>query len=503
MRRITSMHLDVVTRMPEPCDEDCLFISYLHEGHIRTLNRPTLHQRYSKKYTQLSIMINPYESKDLPDDIVKSIHDFQTKINALDLEQNRKKIVNLIKFTIFQLNETIQGWNTNHDPEDKVRLNLTIAFVYGDHLIMFNFGNNHIYIYREGDLATFKGSRLDNEKHFSLKTGRQGKMEYILFEKQVPPIGDVDFKSEQIMTLFKITHRLLKGDMLALIAAGSIDTNAFRVNVNLFEQAVERHQLNRLIKESIISHDNGYAWITMTFDEVREFRQTVRYTLFRTFKGLLSFTLLLLTLIAPTIYNQQIVIDQTPVRAFDTPPTTGYVTILDSGQEDEDFDLLPEISGTPPSSGTVINQDEHDSHNNGQFNINKIFPALMNSGSYENLASYYSHFISNDTNRAILDRKKLIEEISIDYYDTISHSPLIEALNPLIDYEYIASHDVALPVFLEPYDDQIALVEISYKYYGSTDHTDYLMGVNGLDTEDIPYKKDILVPPLYIYPQQQ
>ncbi len=84
----------------------------------------------------------------------------------------------------FQLNETIQSWNSSHDPDDKVRLNLTIAFVYGDHLIMFNFGNNHVYIYREGDLATFKGSRLDNEKHFSLKTGRQGKMEYILFEKK-------------------------------------------------------------------------------------------------------------------------------------------------------------------------------------------------------------------------------------------------------------------------------------------------------------------------------
>ncbi len=91
MRRITSMHLDVMTHMPESCKEDCLFISYLHEGHIRTLNRPKLHQRYSKKYTQLSFLINPYESKELPDEIVKSIHYFQEKIKALDLEQNRKK----------------------------------------------------------------------------------------------------------------------------------------------------------------------------------------------------------------------------------------------------------------------------------------------------------------------------------------------------------------------------------------------------------------------------
>tara|TARA_Y100001933_G_C18898757_1_gene521585 strand:+ start:11 stop:1108 length:1098 start_codon:yes stop_codon:yes gene_type:complete len=364
---------------------------------------------------------------------------------------------------------------------------------------MFNFGNNHVYIYREGDLATFKGSRLDNEKHYSLKTGRQGKIEYILFEKQVPPIGDVDFRSEQIMTLFKITHRLLKGDMLALIANGSIDTNAFRVNVNLFEHAVERHQLNRLINESVLSQDSGYAWIIMTFDEVREFRQTVRYTLFRTVKGLFSFILLLLTLLAPTIYRQQVVIDQTPVRAFDTPPTTAYVTILDSGEE-EYFNLIPDLSETSTTTDYSSPANHNTEDNHGAYNVEDLFPALMNSGSYKTLASYYNHHISNDTNRAILDRKKLIEMISVDYYNTISHSNLIKALNPLIDYEYIASHEISLPVYLEPYKENLSLVEISYKYYRSADYVDYLIRVNRLDSEEIPYNKDILVPPLYIFP---
>ncbi|WP_430885661.1 hypothetical protein [Fusibacter sp. JL216-2] len=501
MRRITSMHLDVVTHMPETCKRDCLFISYLHEGHIKTLNRSSLHQRYSKKYTQLSFLITPFESKELPDEIVNSIHAFQNKINALDLEQNRKKIVNLIKYTIFQLNKTVQDWNSLHGEDDMVRLNLTIAFVYGDHLILFNFGKNHVYIYREGDLTTFNGSRLDNEKHFSLKTGREGKLEYILFEKQVPPIGEVDFKSEQIMTLFKITHRLLKGDMIALIAAGSIDTNAFRVNVNLFEQAVERHQLNHLIMGSVVSEDNGYAWVIMTFDEVREFRQTARYTLFRTVKGLLSFSLLLLTLLAPTIYRQQVVVDHTPVRAFHTPPTTAYMTILDNDEAEENFNLIPDISGTPPGKINDGATDTTELHDHKAYAVNKVFPEIMNNGSYPTLASYFTHFISHDTSRAILDRQKLIETISIDFYGTNEHSQLIEILNPLIDYQYIASHEVCLPVYLEPYMEHLTLVEVSFKYYGSTDHADYLMRINGLDSEDIPYKKDILVPPLYIYPE--
>ena len=131
-------------------------------------------------------MINPNRATELPDEIVLSIKAFHEKIKNLDLHQNRNQTINLIKFTIFELNKTLQEWNHSHTEEEIVRLNLTIAFVYGDHLVMFNFGNNLVYIYREGDLATFKGSRLDTEKHFSLKTGREGKVEYMIFEKQVP-----------------------------------------------------------------------------------------------------------------------------------------------------------------------------------------------------------------------------------------------------------------------------------------------------------------------------
>ncbi len=192
-----------------------------------------------------------------------------------------------------------------------------------------------------------------------------------------------------------------------------------------------------------------------------------------------------------------------PSGLLTRPPTTGHVTLLDNGQEEEDFSLIPDISGTPSSSGPDMSQDEDEGHNHGPLSINKIFPDLMNSGSYETLASFYNHSISSDTSRAILDRQELIEELSTDFYNSVSYSQLIEAFNPLIDYQYIASHEISLPVFLEPYQDQLTLAEISYKYYKSIDHADYLMRVNSLDSEEIPYKRDILVPPLYIYPENK
>ena len=223
-------------------------------------------------------------------------------------------------------------------------------------MVLLNFGHNLVYIYRDGDLSTFKGSRLNNEKHFSLKTGRDGKTEYLLFEKNVPPIGEVDFESSQIAVLFKLTHRLLKGDMLSIIAEKSISINKFRVNVNLFEHAIERPQMLRLMKQSVNTQAPGFAWILLTFDEVREFRQTVRYTLFRTLKGLFSFSIMLATLAAPSIYQQQLQVDTTPVQAFDTPATTAYVTLLDL-EDESSIDLIPGISGSPEEEESDPDRD--------------------------------------------------------------------------------------------------------------------------------------------------
>ena len=350
------MHLDVLTQKSEACQKECLFISHLHEGRIKLLKKSKTHQRYTKKYTQLAFMINPHESMELPKEVVNSIHIFHDKLKDINLEQDREKTVRLLKFMVIELNKTVKEWNRTHIEKQPIRLNLTITFVYGDHLVLLNFGHNLVYIYRDGDLSTFKGSRLNNEKHFSLKTGRDGKTEYLLFEKNVPPIGEVDFESSQIAVLFKLTHRLLKGDMLSIIAEKSISINKFRVNVNLFEHAIERPQMLRLMKQSVNTQAPGFAWILLTFDEVREFRQTVRYTLFRTLKGLFSFSIMLATLAAPSIYQQQLQVDTTPVQAFDTPATTAYVTLLDL-EDESSIDLIPGISGSPEEEESDPDRD--------------------------------------------------------------------------------------------------------------------------------------------------
>lgn len=505
MRRITTMHLDVVKKIPKECTKECLFITYLHNDRIRLVKKPRLRARFAKKYTQLSVMINPNKTTELPDEIVQFIKEFHEKINNLDLHQNRNKTINLIKYTIYQLNKTLQEWNHNHSEDKPVRLNLTIAFTYGDHLIMFNFGNNPVYIYREGDLATFKGSRLDTEKHFSLKTGRKGKVEYMLFEKQVPPIGEVDFTTDQIMALFKITHRLLKGDMLSIIAENSILPHKFRVNVNLFEHAIEKSQMLKLLKLSRNEEHPGYSWILMTFDEVREFRQTVRYTLFRTLKGLLTCLLLLTTLAAPSIYRQQVQIDSTPVMAFQRPPTTGHITVL-LEEESDAFGILPGISATP-TQDTVedpgIGPEVH--------SISKLFSDALDTGEYMNLASYYPYSIEPSEMTFHASDELLIEFISETYYGSKNQSDLIRVLNPGLNYRSIADAEVYLPIFSVayetskeiPYTSALTLADISMKFYSSAQYIEYLKAVNGLDSNIIPSQKTILVPPLNIYPVQE
>ena len=100
MKRITTMHLDVLTQKSEACQKECLFISHLHEGRIKLLKKSKTHQRYTKKYTQLAFMINPHESMELPKEVVNSIHIFHDKLKDINLEQDREKTVRLLKFMV-------------------------------------------------------------------------------------------------------------------------------------------------------------------------------------------------------------------------------------------------------------------------------------------------------------------------------------------------------------------------------------------------------------------
>jgi len=498
MKRITTMHLDILSNKSKDCTDECLFISYLHEGRIKLDNRTKRHERYAKKYTQLAFMINPHQAVQLPEEVVQSVHSFHDKLKDINLEQDREKTVRLLKFMIIELNKTVQDWNRNHLEKQPVKLNLTITFVYGDHLILLNFGKNLVYIYREGDLASFKGSRLTNEKHFSLKTGREGKTEYLLFEKIVPPIGEVDFESSQIAVLFNLTHRLLKGDMISVISEDSIQINKFRVNVNLFEHAIERPQMLRLMKQSINQETQGYAWILLTFDEVREFRQTVRYTLFRTLKGLFSFSIMLATLVAPSIYRQQLVVDNTPVQAFDTPATTAFVTLLDTSENDT-LNLIPGISGSPEIESSIGTEN---STSTDIQQVSQNLSRLINSGQHPNLVAYHPVVLDEELVNSINSLSDKSAGLAQKLYENENYSLIISELNNLPEINWIKDKTIYLPVFSSPYEAGRSLESISELYYGSDKHTQYLAQVNNLNSTYIPYKKTILIPPLEYFQNQ-
>jgi len=481
------MHLDVLTKKTKDTHDSPFFISHLHNDRLRLVSKNRVRLRNSKKYSQLFMMITPFDLIEIPEEIVEHITVFHDNIRNLDLQQDRDKTIRLIKFTIRELNITIRTWNEDHSSLPTVKMNLTIVFVYGDRLVMLNFGRNHFYLYRDGDLSQFKGSRLDTEKHYSVKTGREGKLEYMMFDKIVPPIGDIDFGTDQINTLFTLTHRLLKDDILTVLSDKSILVDKFRVNVNLYEHAIEKTQMIQLIKKSLDESSANYAIALMTFDEVREFRQTVRYTLFRTPKGLMSFLLLLATLLSPLFYQQNLIIDSTPVFKFDTPPTTAHITLVLS---DDEFtlDLIPTISGSPESDIAETKPS-----------ISELFSRVIAEENYQTLASYFPIIVESGLS---------YDEISSKYYGHITYSDLIKTLNP----GYRSSDDtykakiskeaikIFLPVFNIPYQEDQSLSDLSNLHYGSENHTSYLRDVNSLKSYKIPFKKTILIPPLEIYP---
>ncbi len=482
------MHLDIITKKCENQSSQCQFTSYLHEGRLKLVNRSRVRARYAKKYTQLFMMITPNNISELPEEIQKQISSFHKKISELDLKQDRDKTIRLVKFTVANLNSVVQKWNADHKRSKPIMLNLTIVFVYGDHLILLNFGNNMVYIYRDGDLTTFRGSRLDSDKHYSLKTGREGKMEYMLFDENVPPVGVVDFGTNQISALFKITHKLLKGDLLCVLSNESINQDKFRVNVNLFEQAIEKPQMLKLIEQSKNETVNGITWGLLAFDEVREFRQTVRYSLFRTPKGLMSFFLLLFTLALPIIYQQNLVIDDTPVSAFDTPPTTAHITLL-SNEDTFTLDLIPNISGSPTEDVQIQT-----------VSISQLLSNEIAQGVYPQLATYYPHRFDAPEEVLLETFNETAETLSIKYYGHNGYASLIGKLNPELLNNISRKQNVYFPVFSIPYDDKLKLEDISYQFYISTDNVEYLRQINNMDNNTIPFGKVILVPPLSIYP---
>lgn len=489
MKRITTMHFDVTSKRSKDCKDDCLFISHLHDGHVKSVKKDNLHERYAKEYTQLAFMINSYQARSLPEEIRQSIETFHKGLEDISLEEDREKTIRLLKFFIVELNKTVKDWNHSHLDEQPIRLNLTVTFIYGDHLILLNFGNNIVYMYRDGDLAGFKGSRLENETHYSLKTGREGKTEYLLFEKMIPPIGEVQFDTSQITVLFKLTHRLLKGDILSVLAEDSINVDRFRVDVNLFENAIERPQLIRLIKQSVHPDSESYAWYVLTFDEVRELRQTVRYTLFRTAKGLFSIGILLASLIAPIIFNALVEVDTTPVQAFDRPPTTSSIIITDS-PNDVLIDLIPSISGTPESLSKLgVSEIEIQ-------NVSKRLGLLIDSNQYNGLSAYYPVKLDENLATELSKTENKAIYLSNKMYASDVYSTLISRLNPTHEVNWTTGQFIYLPVFSSPYEPGQTLEDISVEFYGSSGHWNYLKTVNSLDIKYIPYMKTILVPPL-------
>lgn len=485
MKRLTTMNLDTVKSHPPDCDYACPFLAYLEQDTLRLVKKDRFHGRFSQRYTQLVMLLSPNHISTIPEEIAVLVKEFYEKVQAINLKQDRERIINVIKFTIFMLNKTIMEWNLSHPSTEDVYLNLTVAFIYGDQLVLFNFGDNLVYMYRDGDLSSFNGISLNTEMHFSLKTGQAGRVEYTLFSKTVPPIGKAKFESQQIMTLFKLSHRLLKDDILVLLTENSIDIPTLRVNVNLYEHTVERRQLLSLIKKSRLESADHFGWVVLSFPEVQELRQTVRYTFFRTIKGLLSYVLLLATLFAPIAYHLINDVDKTPVQAFDMPPTTAQVILI----KDDDTNLLtplPSLSSSPK---------EEDAQPDGS-SISTLFSKAIGQWAHLNLASYRTLNLELRAHSTSHDKTSILEDLSLIYYDTKAYTEIIDFLNPNTQWETAEIAPITLPVFSEPSTTALSLSQISKAYYGSDDYADFLNSYNDLSSADPPYEKTIMIPPL-------
>ncbi len=485
MKRITTMNLDIHAQRSHGCIWGCPFLTYLQNNTLQFMRSDHIVLQSSKKYTQFFMLISPHKRASIPEDLSEAILSFHKSVQNLNLNQDRTRIINLIKYTVFSLNKAILRWNAAHSDEEPLYLNLTIVFVYGDHLILLNFGQNIIYMYRDGDLAGFNGPRLDSEIHYSLNTGQAGRTEYMLFKEEVPPLGEATFESKQIMTLFKLSHRLLKDDMLVVLTENSVNIPTLRVHVNLYEHVIDSKALLKLISMSKLPKTPNYAWSIFTFSEVQEVQQTVRYAFFNTPKGIISYLLLLLTLLIPLIYDREFEEDYTPVHTFSTPPITSYVTIVDTDITDA-LDIIPDLSESviseSPDASAVMSPYEIITQARLRWNH-------LHLSDYTSLEiDPYSVFGS--------EAPDLFLSLSKKYYDTDAQRDIIEFMNPELQWARPEMQTVRLPVFSIPRTSRQDLHQISTLYYGTALHAELLKEENGQDALTPPYTASITVGPL-------
>ncbi len=485
MKRLTTMNLDTIKFQPPDCDYACPFLAYLEQDTLRLVKKNRFHRRFSQRYTQLVMLLSPNHISTIPDEVAVLVEEFYEKVQVVNLKQDRGRIINVVKFTIFMLNKSIMEWNLSHPDTEDVYLNLTVAFIYGDQLIFFNFGDNLVYMYRDGDLSSFTGGSLNTEMHFSLKTGQAGRVEYTLFANNVPPIGKAKFESQQITTLFKLSHRLLKDDMLALLSENSIDIPKLRVNVNLYEDTIERKQLLDLIKKSQSEKTNHYGWVILSFPEVQELRQSVRYTFFKTIQGILTYLILLSTLIMPLVYQLMNDTDMTPVRTFNTPPTTAQVILV-----------VDDTTGILTPLPSIATAQDKDIELNDLRSTTVVFSKALTKWSHLNLVSYRTLDIDFIEQFTAYDKDSILETLSLTHYDKKSYMEIIDFLNPSIVWGSDVRTQILLPVFSESRKTPLTLKEISKAYYGSDQYADFLQNYNGLSSAHRPYEKSIMIPPL-------
>ncbi len=485
MRRITSMNLEIKAQRSSQCALGCPFVTFLKNNTLKLMETDHLKLHSPNKHTQFFMLISPYEKKSVPNELSESILSFHDRIKSINLNQQRKRIVNLIKYTIFTLNKSIMRWNAEHPDLEQIYLNITIAFVYGDQLNMLNFGNNIVYMYRDGDLSSFNGPQLDNEMHYSLNTGQAGRSEYMLFKEEVPPLGKAGFESKQVLTLFKLSHRLLKDDRLVVLTENSIDIPSLRVNVNLYEQTVTNKALIKLIGKSKTPDTPNYAWAILEFSEIQETLQTVRYAMFNTPKGIFSCLLLILTLVLPIIYDTEIEEEYTPVHKFATPAITSYITILDTDTSNS-LDLIPDLSMSTAQSS----QSEPVSKT-----PDEIIAEARLRWNHLHLSGY-KHLEIDPYGLFSSDASNIYSSLSRRYYDSSSQEDIIAFMNPHLQGDVSEIQVVLLPTFTIPRTTNLDLYQISTLYYDTTRHAEFLRESNGEDTLTPPFTDPITVGPI-------
>ncbi len=436
MKRISTVH-HLTHKIPSTgqdpkrhCGYRCGSISVIQHDKFIQVQKNHYFQRHQTAYTQLAVVLTPSGDTVIPLAIIAHIDTFHKQMKAVHLHDDREKTLRFIRTYIQDLNLEITQWNQSHDTQ--VAVNATILFVYGQSLILFNFGHNTVMLYRDGSLTEYNGLNIDENQHYSIKRGLDGKMEYQFINSVIPPLGKADFSEQQLAQLFSQSFRILTNDLYIIVGEDAVDIDQFNMDVHIYEHAIDDKEMHKvLLHNAHPTTDRGSLWMITAIARVQLQSYVFSTYLLRRVKGWLTILLLLGLFLVP-LFTPDPPMDQV------TRPNTGF----------ELLENLPDIA----SSQALLEQ-------------------MLNRAAFEEDQGIDKQNPNNQEDAPLT-------------YDLAADLPRLSAtMAVLIDDPTLP--DLATYTVLTP-PKPLNAIQLAEYYYGKTNHAWIILQLNGID--DLTYK---------------